>query len=164
MYKFKNYINTINGDDMKVKDIMTRSLVTCENNSSIHQIAQKMKEFDIGFMIITNNDRIEGVITDRDIVIEMISNYDHKVKDYIHKIVQTINQDKSIDEAMDLMSNKKIKRLLVTDDKKVVGVISIADILNKTDESEKLLKTLKSIYTIEKNIDEHNTEVDEFYL
>ena len=62
------------------------------------------------------------------------------------------------------MSNKKIKRLLVTDDKKVVGVISIADILNKTDESEKLLKTLKSIYTIEKNIDEHNTEVDEFYL
>lgn len=164
MYKFKNYINTINGDDMKVKDIMTRSLVTCENNSSIHQIAQKMKEFDIGFMIITNNDRIEGVITDRDIVIEMISNYDHKVKDYIHKIVQTINQDKSIDEAMDLMSNKKIKRLLVTDDKKVVGVISIADILNKTDESEKLLKTLKSIYTIEKNIDEHNNEVDEFYL
>lgn len=164
MYKFKNYINTINGDDMKVKDIMTRSLVTCENNSSIHQIAQKMKEFDIGFMIITNNDRIEGVITDRDIVIEMISNYDHKVKDYIHKIVQTIDQDKSIDEAMDLMSNKKIKRLLVTDDKKVVGVISIADILNKTDENEKLLKTLKSIYTIEKNIDEHNTEVDEFYL
>lgn len=164
MYKLKKYINTINGDVMKVKNIMTRNLVTCESDSSIHQIAQKMKEFDIGFMIVTNKDRIEGVITDRDIVIEMISNYDHKIKDYIHKNVQTINQDKSIDETLELMSDKKIKRLLVTDNKRVVGVVSIADILNKTNENDKLIETLKSIYTIEKNIDEHNTEVDEFYL
>jgi len=149
---------------MKVKEIMTKKLITCESDSSIHQIAQKMKEFDIGFMIITNNHKIEGIITDRDIVIEMIANYDHKVKDYIHKIVQTIDQEKTIEDALQIMKDKQIKRLLVTDKIKVVGVISIADILNKTNETKKLVETLKSIYTIEKNIDEHNTEVDEFYL
>ena len=43
MYKLKKYINTINGDSMKVKDIMTKNLITCEIDDSIHQIAQKMK-------------------------------------------------------------------------------------------------------------------------
>lgn len=164
MYKFKKYINTINGDSMKVKDIMTKNLITCDSDNSIHQISQKMKEFDIGFMIIVHNDKIEGVITDRDIVIEMIANYDHKVKDYIQKHVETIDYNQTIDDALNIMKDKKIKRLLVTDKTRVVGVLSIADILNKTKETKKIMETLKSIYTIEKNIDEHNTEVDEFYL
>ena len=139
---------------MKVKDIMTKNLITCESDCSIHQISQKMKEFDIGFMIITKKNKLEGIITDRDIVIEMIVNYDHKVNDYLHKIVQTIDQEETIENALQIMKNKKIKRLIVTSQTKIVGVISISDILNKTKETNKLLDTLKSIYSIEKNIDE----------
>lgn len=149
---------------MKVKDIMTKNLITCESDCSIHQISQKMKEFDIGFMIITKKNKLEGIITDRDIVIEMIANYDHKVNDYLHKIVQTIDQEETIENALQIMKNKKIKRLIVTSQTKIVGVISISDILNKTKETNKLLDTLKSIYSIEKNIDEYNTQIDEFYL
>lgn len=149
---------------MKVKDIMTKNLITCESDCSIHQISQKMKEFDIGFMIITKKNKLEGIITDRDIVIEMIANYDHKVNDYLHKIVQTIDQEETIENALQIMKDKKIKRLIVTSQTKIVGVISISDILNKTKETNKLLDTLKSIYSIEKNIDEYNTQIDEFYL
>lgn len=149
---------------MKVKDIMTKNLITCESDCSIHQISQKMKEFDIGFMIITKKNKLEGIITDRDIVIEMIANYDHKVNDYLHKIVQTIDQEETIENALQIMKNKKIKRLIVTSQTKIVGVISISDILNKTKETNKLLDTLKSIYSIEKNIDEYDTQIDEFYL
>ncbi len=149
---------------MKVKDIMTKYLITCESDSSIHQISQKMKEFDIGFMIITNKNKIEGIITDRDIVIEMIANYDHKLSDYIQKHIQTIDENKTIENALDIMKDKKIKRLLVTNQSKAVGVLSISDILNKTEETEKLLQTLKSIYSIQKNTDEYKTEIDEFYL
>jgi len=164
MYKILKYINTINGDSMKVKDIMTKNLITCESDNSIHQISQKMKEYDIGFMIIVNSQRIQGIITDRDIVIEMIANYDHKVKDYIQKNIETIDQNKTVDDALNIMKEKKIKRLVVTDKTKAVGVLSISDILNKTNEAKKLIEALKSIYAIEKNIDEHNIEVDEFYL
>lgn len=149
---------------MKVKNIMTKYLITCESDSSIHQISQKMKEFDIGFMIITNKNKIEGIITDRDIVIEMIANYDHKLSDYIQKHIQTIDENKTIENALDIMKDKKIKRLLVTNQSKAVGVLSISDILNKTEETEKLLQTLKSIYSIQKNTDEYKTEIDEFYL
>ena len=164
MYKYQKYINTINGDSMKVKDIMTKYLITCESDCSIHQIAQKMKKFDIGFMIITDKQRIEGIITDRDIVIEMIANYDHKVKDYLQKNVLTIDQNKTIEEALQIMKEKKIKRLLVTDKTRAIGVISIADILNKTKETNKLIDTLKTIYTIENNIAEYEQEYNEFYI
>lgn len=164
MYKYQKYINTINGDSMKVKDIMTKYLITCENDSSIHQIAQKMKKFDIGFMIITNKDKIEGIITDRDIVIEMISNYDHKIKDYIQKEIFTIDQNKTIEDALQIMKDKKIKRLLVTEKAKAVGVISIADILNKTSETTTLIDTLKTIYSLENNINEYEQTNNEFYL
>ena len=149
---------------MKVKDIMTKYLITCENDSSIHQISQKMKEFDIGFMIITNKNKIEGIITDRDIVIEMIANYDHKISDYIQKNIQTIDENNTIENALKIMKDKKIKRLLVTNQAKAVGVLSISDILNKTEQTEKLLQALKSIYRIQKNTDKYRTEIDEFYL
>ena len=149
---------------MKVKDIMTKYLITCENDSSIHQISQKMKEFDIGFMIITNKNKIEGIITDRDIVIEMIANYDHKISDYIQKNIQTIDENNTIENALEIMKDKKIKRLLVTNQAKAVGVLSISDILNKTEQTEKLLQALKSIYRIQKNTDKYRTEIDEFYL
>lgn len=164
MYKFKKYINTINGENMKVKDIMTKNLITCDCECSIHQISQKMKEYDIGFMIITNKQKLEGIITDRDIVIEMIANYDHKVKDYLTKEVQTINQNESIDYALEVMKKKKIKRLLVVDKFKIVGVLSLSDILSKTKETDKLIDTIKAIYTIKVNINEKDVEVDEFYL
>lgn len=149
---------------MKVKDIMTQYLITCENDCSIHQIAQKMKKFDIGFMIITNKDKIEGIITDRDIVIEMIAAYDHKVKDYIQKNVQTIDQNKTVEDALHIMKEKKIKRLLVTDKKRAVGVISIADILDKTDGTPTPIETLKTIYSIENHINEYEQTNSEFYL
>lgn len=152
------------GEFMKVKDIMTKYLITAESNSSIHQIAQKMKNFDIGFMIITNDHKIEGIITDRDIVIEMIANYDHKVKDYIRKNIETIDESKTVENALDIMKNKKIKRLLVTDKNKAVGVLSISDILNKVEEKDKIIETFKSIYEIQKNTDLYKTEIDEFYL
>lgn len=152
------------GEFMKVKDIMTKYLITAESNSSIHQIAQKMKDFDIGFMIITNDHKIEGIITDRDIVIEMIANYDHKVKDYIRKNIETIDESKTVENALDIMKNKKIKRLLVTDKNKAVGVLSISDILNKVEEKDKIIETFKSIYEIQKNTDLYKTEIDEFYL
>lgn len=152
------------GEFMKVKDIMTKNLITCEIDCSIHQISQKMKQFDIGFMIITDKNKIAGVITDRDIVIEMIANYDHKVKDYIQKNIQIIKEDSTIENALDIMKHKKIKRLIVTNQTKVVGVISIADILNKTDETDKLMDTLKTIYKIENNIDAYEQEIKEIYL
>ena len=152
------------GEFMKVKDIMTKNLITCEIDCSIHQISQKMKKYDIGFIIITDKNSIAGVITDRDIVIEMIANYDHKVKDYIQKNIRIIKEDSTIENALDIMKHKKIKRLIVTNQAKVVGVISIADILNKTDETDKLLDTLKTIYKIENNIDDYEQEIKEIYL
>lgn len=152
------------GDKVKVQDLMTKNIITCDANSSIHQIAQKMKEFDIGFMPINKGYQIIGILTDRDMVIHMISNYDHKIEDYIKKDIITINQDRTIEQALTLMGEKKIKRLLVTDHKKVVGIISISDILEHQEYEIMCINTLKMIYTIENKHKEYEAEIDEFYL
>lgn len=152
------------GDNMKVKDVMSRNLITCDTECSIHKIAQKMREFDIGFMLIHKNDRIVGIITDRDIVIEMIANYDHKVADYIQKNILTIDENDEIDKALEKMGDHKIKRLIVTNKKQVVGVLSISDILGKDKNNKNIMNTLQKIYSISKNTDGYKTEIDEFYL
>lgn len=152
------------GDKVKVKDLMTKNMITCDINSSIHQIAQKMKEFDIGFIPINKEYQIIGILTDRDMVIHMISNYDHKIEDYIKKDIITINQDRTIEQALDIMGDKKIKRLLVTDQKKVVGIISISDILQHEEYETMCINTLKKIYAVENHHKEDEAEIDEFYL
>lgn len=149
---------------MKVKDIMSPYLITCEKDSSIHQIAQKMNEFDIGFMPITDKHQIIGILTDRDIVIHMISNYDHDISKYITKDIITIDEDRTILQALDMMKDKKIKRLLVVHNKKVTGVLSISDILALKEYEIDSINTLKTIYAIENRHKEIEAEIDEFYL
>lgn len=164
MYKNTKIYDNKNGDYMKIEDIMSKSLITCEIDNTIHQISKKMKLYDIGFIPITEHHNIVGIITDRDIVVEMISNYDHDIKNYIKKDIISINKNQSIDYALDLMGQNKIKRLLVTNKKRVVGILSLSDILSHSSDSNQLLETIKKIYAIEKNTDEYEPEVDEFYL
>ncbi len=59
------------------------------------------------------------------------------------------------------MRKEKIKRILVTDKKKVIGILSLSDILNNCDFYEEILKTLKEIFTVGRNTDTYKTEIDE---
>ena len=69
-------------------------------------------------MPITDDKKIIGILTDRDIVIEMISNYDHDITKYIKKNIIVIDEGRKVEEAIDIMRKKKVKRLIVVDRKK----------------------------------------------
>lgn len=149
---------------MLVKDLMSKNLITSNIDESIHQIAQKMKKYDIGFMPITDDKKIIGILTDRDIVIEMISNYDHDITKYIKKNIIVIDEGRKVEEAIDIMRKKKVKRLIVVDRKKVVGIISISDALEIKEYEMQCLDALKCICKIVPIKKEVDTEIDEFYL
>ena len=74
-----------------------------------------------------------------------------------------INLDSEINEALDLMASNKVKRLIVTDDKKIVGIISLADILT-TNLNDEILKTIKSIWKVKDNEKNKDAQIDDFYL
>lgn len=147
---------------MIIKDIMSKNIISCKSNSNIYDVAKLMKEYNIGFIPIIDNNLI-GVITDRDIVIKCIYNNDINIKSYISNNIISIDENKNIKNALNLMKGKKIKRLIVTKEKEIVGILSLSDILNNSNDNE-IINTIKSIYEIKDNKLNKNSEIDEFYL
>lgn len=147
---------------MLIKDIMSKKIITNSYKDDIYEIAGKMKKYDIGFIPITKDNKIIGIITDRDIVINTLANKNNEPIIYT-KTVLSIDMDKSIEEALTFMKEKKVKRLIVTNKNLVVGIISLSDLIMHSDEKV-LIEALKVIYEIDRNEHDYKTEIDEFYL
>ena len=119
--------------DTLVKDIMTRVLISVDPSTTIYQVA-KMMEQGVGAIIVKEDNLPKGIVTDRDFAIKIAVNRlpldtpVHKVASYP---LQTINSNESILVAADLMSTKKIRKLVVVNDGKVAGIITSTDIVNQ---------------------------------
>lgn len=152
---------------MNIEDIMSKDLIVGYINDTIYALANKMQKWDIGFIPIADNTKIVGVITDRDIVVSAISNnidLNTEVGKYMTRNIISIEKKQSIEEALNLMGKQKIKRLLVTDNGKFVGILSLSDIINIDLDSKLIINNLKKIWEISRNVDEYKTEIDAFYL
>lgn len=117
---------------MKVKELMTKKVITIDKEDSIINAAKKMKDHDIGILVIINEKRdVLGVITDRDIVIRSISrgNINATVDEVMTHDSIRINKNEEIVKALETMGDYQIKRLVVVDDDlKLVGIISLSDL------------------------------------
>lgn len=152
---------------MNIKEIMSKNIITCSKDESLLKASNLMKKNDIGFLPISDNKKIIGVITDRDIVIKALSNkedYSNPINDYINKNIITIDVNSNIQDTLKTMGDNKIKRLIVKENNKVVGIISLSDIINSKYNESVLFDTLKSIYTITDKNNNETIEIDEFYL
>ncbi len=152
---------------MKIEDIMSRDLIIGSINQTVNEIAELMKKYDIGFIPIEQNKHIIGVVTDRDIVCSTFStelDSEAKIERYMTNNVIAIDKDDSIENALKIMGQEKIKRLIVSDHEKVVGILSLSDIITTDIDEKKFIAELKKIWAIHKNIDSFHTEIDEFYL
>jgi len=114
---------------------MTRALISVNPSTTVYQIAKMMEQGGFGAIIVNDDNNIpKGIITDRDFAIKIAVNKSpldtpvHKVASYP---LQTITSNESILVAADLMSSKKIRKLVVADDGKVVGIITSTDIVNQ---------------------------------
>lgn len=168
---FLDMVNTISKRrnimfNQQVKDIMTKKVITANRHTTFNEVAKLMAKHDTGFIPIVDHDEIIGVITDRDIVIRGLSNrenYNCPVDKYMTHEVITIKPDASIDQASELMAQKQIKRLLVTDQGGLTGVISLADITNYN--NKKALQALTGINKKNtKSYQDDNPSVDDFKL
>lgn len=152
---------------MEIENLMAKDLIVCRINDSIYDVANMMVKHDIGFIPISKDKKIVGVITDRDIVLRVIANnidLDSEVENYITNNVISIDIKSNLEEAIDLMGNEKIKRLIVRNSDKVVGIISLSNIVSSNIDSNLLVKNIQKIYTIKRNTDKEDTEIDDFYL
>lgn len=152
---------------MKIEDIMSKNIIIGNITNTISEISTLMKKYDIGFLPISDQKKIVGVITDRDIVVNALSNNCNQndiIDKYIVKNLIVIEQDKKIEEAIKLMGDKKVRRIIVTKDNKMSGILSLADIINIKEYQDLIINNLQKIFEINRNDDLFKTEIDEFYL
>lgn len=150
-----------------IGDIMTKKIIHIKIDEKISNACKKMLKFDIGFLPVSKDSKVIGVITDRDIATTVFSNttsLDVKVEDYITRNIISCKKDSSIEDALSIMRKNHVKRLLVLDDKRIVGIVSLSDIIHHFEDNNLLVDSLKEIFSINRNTDEYRTEIDEFYL
>lgn len=115
---------------MKVKDLMTKEVITVRPNTSIVDVAKVMKEKNIGSVPVCEGNSIVGIITDRDIVLRNIAmENEHKTaKDIMTKSPTSISPNDDIHSAAHIMAEKQIRRLPVVDSNNLVGIVALGDI------------------------------------
>lgn len=146
-----------------IDKIMSKDLIIFDVDSNLKEIANAMKRYDVGIIILSKKKKIKGIITDRDIVTKMLANQDNKIKEYMTTNLISIDINSDITEAINLMKKYKIKRLLVKDNNKLVGILSLSDLFNVVD-NETLIEVYKTIFSINRNTDKYLTDINEFEL
>ncbi|MBM2819357.1 MAG: signal-transduction protein [Nitrosarchaeum sp.] len=119
-----------------VKDVMSKQLIIAHSSTTIFQIA-KMMEQGIGAILVKNDSIPIGIITDRDFATKIAANkypLDTPVGKIASMPLQTIGPNESILDAAMKMSSKKIRKLVVVEDVKVIGIITSTDLVNRLSE------------------------------
>ena len=127
--------------DKKARDVMSPDCTCVGENDSVLDAAKRLAELDVGSLpICGEDDRLKGMLTDRDIVIRVLAEGKDPSSTKAGELGQgdgktvTIGADDSIDDALRTMIDHKVRRLPVIDGRELVGIISQADIATNVDE------------------------------
>ena len=142
---------------------MSKKLITCDTDDNVLFVSNLMKEYDVGFILIMKNNKLHGVVTDRDLICDFAEGTT-SIEHYANTNILTINEDESIENALKVMKENKVKRLVITNNKKVTGVLSLSDIYNSGIDSKSILEALKQIYAINRNEGYFDVDVHDFLL
>jgi len=117
---------------MRVANCMTRNVQIADPNQTIREAARSMASLDAGILPVGENDRLVGMITDRDIAIRGVAEGkgpDAKVREVMSAEVKYCFDDDEIGDVLRNMSELQVRRLPVLNrDKRLVGIISIGDL------------------------------------
>ncbi len=158
---------------MKVKEIMTKDMIIISPQDTLEDASSIMRNYDIGFLPVVEEDDVVGVITDRDIVIRAIAlgkNSKDSVEPYMTTYLICVDKETTLEDALERMAEEKVKRLLVEEKEKIIGLLSLSDILEKRKDDTYTLEMIEKIFQPVEEIsmtDEiaiKEAEVDEFEL
>nr|QNO52323.1 putative protein [Methanosarcinales archaeon ANME-1 ERB6] len=120
---------------LEVRDVMTPQVVTEDEVAPVTKISMDMEVSGIGSVVITKEGKPAGIITDRDIATKVIMKNrrpsEIKAKEIMSSPLTTIEPDASVENACKLLAENGIRRIPVIEDDKLVGIISVRNILTR---------------------------------
>jgi len=123
-----------NYSSILIQDIMTRALITINPSTTALQIAKMMEQGGIGAIIVQENDNPVGIVTDRDFATKIAANnlpLDTPAETIMSSPLITINHNEPISAAAERMTSKKIRKLAVTENGKITGIITSTDLVTQ---------------------------------
>jgi CBS domain-containing protein len=122
---------------MNVRECMSHDVRTTSPQATIQEAARLMKAADAGAVPVGENDRLVGMITDRDIAVRAVAegrSFDTPVRDVMTAEIEYVFDDEDLDDVSMKMGDLKVRRLPVLNrDKRLVGIISLGDIAKSDD-------------------------------
>jgi CBS domain-containing protein len=135
---------------MQVREVMTRGVECARPDDTLQDAARKMRNLDVGPLPVCENDRLTGMVTDRDITIRAVAEgkdpRDARVRDVMSEGVEYCFEDDAVEEAARHMKDHQIRRLVVLNrDKRMVGIVSLGDLAVDTGDEQLAGETLERI-------------------
>ena len=126
----------------KVKDVMHRGVETVRPDDTVKHAAVKMEAYELGPLPVCDGERLVGVITDRDITIRTVAAGKDPNSTKVRETMTAdelvwVLEDQPLDEAVDLMRRREVRRLPVLDgNKRLVGILALADVARHGDTAQ----------------------------
>jgi CBS domain-containing protein len=118
---------------------MTESVVTAEPDRTVREIAELMRERNVGSVVLVRDSRPVGFVTDRDLALSVIADgrdlSDH-VADHASSPVITADPGMNVEECADLMVRHGVRRLVVIDGDRLTGIVTLDDLVSRTGDAE----------------------------
>ncbi|MDH3735526.1 MAG: CBS domain-containing protein [Nitrosopumilus sp.] len=118
--------------NLPAKEIMNPNVVSVGPNETLREISELMNKQKIGSVVVIDNDKAVGIITERDFATKiMIKPYfpDTKVSDVMSSPVIYVSPNQSVSDIIDIMANREIRKVPVIDNGKIVGIVSGTEFL-----------------------------------
>lgn len=133
---------------ISIREVMSENVKVIRPDASIAEAARMMREADVGALPVCDGERVQGIVTDRDIVINGLAqgnDTELPVSEVMTSDIEYVFENESVEEAANKMEKMQIRRLIVLDDeKKLRGILSLGDV-SKSVREQKAGKTLEGI-------------------
>jgi CBS domain-containing protein len=135
---------------MKVAEVMTRGVDPVHPSATVQEAATQMAELDVGALLVGTAEQIDGILTDRDILLRLVvdarSSAEVLVRDVMSSRLFTCREDDSVESALLEMRERQIRRMPVADDTgRVIGIVTLGDLAKAVEGPEQIEEILRRI-------------------
>jgi CBS domain-containing protein len=122
-----------------IREVMTESVVTASPDCTVREVAEIMRERNVGSVVLVDAERPIGFVTDRDLALSVIADgrdFGDHVADHASAPVITAEPGMDVEEAAELMVRHAVRRLVVVDAERLTGIVTLDDLSSRTGDSE----------------------------
>ena len=131
---------------LKVEDVMVKEVITIDDKSTVKDAADIMNRFEIGCLIVTQNGKAVGILTERDLLKRVVSQSKipkrTKVEAVMSRPLIVVEPDMDLEEAARLMFKLRIKKLPVVENGRLAGLVTLTDLARFQPQMIRILKKL----------------------